>query len=421
MSYSAIQKIELPDSVAATCVTNYTSSKVQGFVALGYIAPVSLTFDEWLAAGEAIKKIDKFRNFAKGDWLIAGERKFGEMYSQALDDEWGSYDKLRKLVWVARNVSLENRRDDLTWTHHHHVASLLPVEQKEWLEYASEQKISSNELKQALDQANASHKPLPQPKIEWLPEEPRVLPLPTIYSNGTNGTNHLDFESTIANVEPPYLDDSLYRDDEQEPGMPDRRYMITDEEGFEELVTVKDGEELTVVSTKPHVAQNSGNNEWYTPADYIEAARNVLGSIDLDPASNPLANEVVKAETYYTAEDSGLDHEWSGRVWMNPPYAGDLVGKFITKLHASYLSEHVDQAIVLVNNATETAWFQKLTEVTSAICFPRRRVRFWSPTKDEAAPLQGQAVLYLGENTTEFIKTFSSFGLVVSVIDASRL
>ena len=164
----------------------------------------------------------------------------------------------------------------------------------------------------------------------------------------------------------------------------------------------------------PHVAHNSGNNEWYTPAEYIEAAREVLGTIDLDPASSDIANQTVQAKHYFTAEVDGLAHEWSGRIWMNPPYAGELIGQFTSKLMQHYDEGKIEAAIVLVNNATETKWFQEMAQEASAVCFPRGRVRFLDPNGQPGAPLQGQALLYLGDNVEGFKDSFSQFGVVFS-------
>ena len=170
------------------------------------------------------------------------------------------------------------------------------------------------------------------------------------------------------------------------------------------------------VQKRPHVANNSGNNEWYTPAEYIEAARKAMGSIDTDPASNDIANKVVKAEKYYTIETDGLAHDWHGNVWMNPPYSSDLITKFIEKLKEQ--RENYEQAIILVNNATETQWFYEIVKIASAVCFPKSRVKFYMPDGKTGAPLQGQAVLYVGNNPEKFISAFGGIGWTARITEA---
>ena len=169
-------------------------------------------------------------------------------------------------------------------------------------------------------------------------------------------------------------------------------------------------EQVILPESKPHVSYNSGNNEWYTPVEYIEAVRKVMGEIVLDPASSEAANRTIKAKTYYTKEDDGLTKEWHGRVWMNPPYATDLIPKFCNKIAEHYQRGDIPEAIILVNNATETSWFGILIEQASAVVFPRGRVKYWTPEGELGAPLQGQAVIYLGKAPDHFLDEFLSFG-----------
>ena len=161
-----------------------------------------------------------------------------------------------------------------------------------------------------------------------------------------------------------------------------------------------------------HVSKNSGENEWYTPQQYIDAARQAMGGIDLDPASSKAANEIVKASKFFTEKNNGLEQDWSGRVWMNPPYAQPAMGLFAEKMAESVESGSVTACCVLVNNATETKWFQRLAAVSSVICFPAGRVKFWHPER-ESAPLQGQAVLYAGKDIKAFVKAFAEFGFTL--------
>jgi ParB family chromosome partitioning protein len=160
-----------------------------------------------------------------------------------------------------------------------------------------------------------------------------------------------------------------------------------------------------------HVAKNTGEVEWYTPPEYIEAARRVMRGIDLDPASCLTANETVKAKRFYSKDNNGLDKDWSGRVWMNPPYAKGEVDAFAEKLAAEVRVKKVSEACVLVNNATDTGWFQTLADVASAVCFTLGRVKFLDrDNRPVGAPLQGQAVIYIGSNSGRFVSEFSILG-----------
>lgn len=166
-----------------------------------------------------------------------------------------------------------------------------------------------------------------------------------------------------------------------------------------------------ILKGAPHVSQNTGEQEWYTPATYIAAAVEVMGRIDLDPASSDAAQKTVRAGRFFSKEDDGLLQDWAGNIWLNPPYASGLVDKFANKLVDSL--PDIEQAVVLVNNATETRWFQLLANHADAICFVAKRIKFLDANGEpKQSPLQGQAFFYYGMNSDGFTETFREFGFV---------
>lgn len=186
--------------------------------------------------------------------------------------------------------------------------------------------------------------------------------------------------------------------------------------------TTDEKQESDVVAeeeTKPdyhHVSDDS--YEWYTPADHIEAARELMGGIDLDPASCDEAQANVKASVYYTKETDGLSQEWSGRVWMNPPYCMPEIDRFTGRIIDEYKAGKVAQAVVLTNNSTDTAWFHRLLEQSDLVCLTRGRVKFWGPDGSAATGArQGQAIFYLGDNPDGFRQHFGKFGAIVKTYD----
>jgi len=188
-------------------------------------------------------------------------------------------------------------------------------------------------------------------------------------------------------------------------------YVDPTPEGRQEAINT--AKQIKKETQKVRGTQGTGENEWYTPERYILAARDVLGGIDLDPATSEIANETVGAGRIFTIDDDGLSQEWDGHVWMNPPYAQPFIAQFCAKLRDEYEAGRVTEAICLTHNYTDTEWFHNLQAAASAICFTRGRVKFESPGGGVAAPTQGQAFFYLGDYPRRFAGVFCQFGFVV--------
>jgi ParB-like chromosome segregation protein Spo0J len=181
----------------------------------------------------------------------------------------------------------------------------------------------------------------------------------------------------------------------------------------------KDEEARTQRQGLPPALISSESNEWYTPAQYVDAARQLMGGIDVDPASNEHANKIVQATTYYDAETNGLDKPWVGRTWLNPPYGRDNGGSnqevWSHRLLEQYKSGITKEAVLLVNANTEAKWFQPFYD--HLICFTNHRIKFYSTDGTPNQPTQGNALIYLGNNQDRFIEIFKQFGRIVKAVD----
>ena len=161
--------------------------------------------------------------------------------------------------------------------------------------------------------------------------------------------------------------------------------------------------------------------EYYTPSKFIEAARRVMGGIDLDPASCAEAQKTVMADAYYDKHVDGLSQPWYGRVWLNPPYSktGARSNQEIWSQHLvdEYTSRSVTEAVLLVKAALGYNWFEKLWYAWP-VCFVKSRLSFTREDGDDSGQSKmGTALLYFGDNAESFIDVFREFGRVILPTD----
>jgi DNA modification methylase len=191
-----------------------------------FLSPVGLyangcpTFEQWEAAGRALRSIEGSVHWWIGDWLNYGERAYGDKYKEALKATGLEYQTLRDDKWVAGKIELSRRRDNLPFFHHKDVAALPPDEQDSWLKLAEEgsdgKKWSREKLRLEIKQHRLQRKAQAEVRtitfqgeryqiacrdcIEWFNEQPE-------------GSLDLVFGS------PPYENARLYLEGGSDPGI----------------------------------------------------------------------------------------------------------------------------------------------------------------------------------------------------------
>ena len=148
----------------------------------------------------------------------------------------------------------------------------------------------------------------------------------------------------------------------------------------------------------------------------MDAARDVLGPIDLDPASNAIANRYVKAAEFLTAEQNGLYYHWClhgpQSIWLNPPSPAYIWWKELmdqTKQgnvkHALFLAFNVQLAQVSQGKGCPSI-------LDYPVCWFSKRIRFIG---NGNSPANASALVYVPgtiDRSEQFKLTFNEYGAI---------
>ena len=150
-----------------------------------------------------------------------------------------------------------------------------------------------------------------------------------------------------------------------------------------------------------------GHDEWLTPPYIVEA----LGEFDLDPCS-PANPPWRTATTQYSLPVDGLEANWEGRVWCNPPYGRETF-KWLAKL-----ADH-GNGTALIFARTETKGFHsEIWEKAHSVFFFKGRLKFFKVTGEEGGTANAPSCLvsYSKNDTIQIYKASKRGDLVGSLV-----
>ena len=131
---------------------------------------------------------------------------------------------------------------------------------------------------------------------------------------------------------------------------------------------------------------SSATEMWSTPQEFFDKY-NELYNFETDVCAS---SENAKCEKYFTEEDNGLEQDWEGSCWMNPPY-GRTIKSWMKKAYESSLNGAT--VVCLVPSRTDTVWWHDYA-VKGDIEFIKGRLKFGG--HKNPAPFPSAVVVFKG-------------------------
>lgn len=132
----------------------------------------------------------------------------------------------------------------------------------------------------------------------------------------------------------------------------------------------------------------SNSSDWLTPEWLLEYLYRAF-IFDLDPCSNRGPEQNVKAVIHYF--EGGLEKDWFGTVFMNPPY-GRVISAWFAKACDSVVYESAETVVCLIPARTDTQWFQASIREASCVVFIKGRLKF--SNAENSAPFPSALVVF---------------------------
>jgi len=127
----------------------------QGFfeiTATSLVMTRQVSLETWTETYQHIRSLQKATPWWVGDLLAQGEALFAEDYASAIEEMGYNVTTLQNYKWVCSHIIAQDRREELSFSHHALVAALPRDEQKLWLELAIENEWSTAELRAKMNE-----------------------------------------------------------------------------------------------------------------------------------------------------------------------------------------------------------------------------------------------------------------------------